>query len=140
MSTSLGYPAAVIDLADSWHRLAQAQLALSQCSQRARDAVPIEELRHELSDAFAIAVDLQPEAVKLRIRPRAGRPERLHVWATPDLLVVRTEAATTIEHLVRLPAPADPNVCGVEIHDGVMIVTLSRREDLPEVLWPAART
>lgn len=139
MSTALAYPAAVMDLADSWRRLAQAQLALSQCSQRARDAVPIEDLRHEEGDAFAIAVELQPEAVQLRITPRTGRPDRLNVWATPDLLVVRMEASAPIEHLVRLPVPVDPNDCGVEIRDGAMIVTLARHPDLPEVLWPAPR-
>ena len=84
MASPSVHPSAVVDLADSWHRLAGAQQALTEHVSRARDGVAIEALRHETADAFDIAVDTQAEFLTVRITPHPGRAEKLHVWATPD--------------------------------------------------------
>ena len=133
------HPSAVVDLADSWHRLAGAQQALTEHVSRARDGVAIEPLRHETADAFDIAVDTQAEFLTVRITPHPGRAEKLHVWATPDLLVVRTETPAAAERLVRLPVPVEPDESRVEVKAGALVVTLARRSDAPAVVWPAAQ-
>jgi len=133
------HPSAVVDLADSWHRLAGAQQALTEQVSRARDGVAIEPLRREKADAFDVAVDTQAEFLTVRITPHPGRPEKLHVWATPDLLVVRTEAPTAAERLIRLPVPVEPEESRVEVKAGALVVTLARRSDGPAVVWPAAQ-
>ncbi len=136
MASAPAYPSAVVDLADSWHRLLTAQRALSDASLAARDATRIARLRHEVSEAFDVAIELTPEFVRLRITPHIGAPNRLHIWATPDLLVVRTQVEIETEHLVRLPASVEPDGADVEVHDTELIVTLPRRVDGPIVVWP----
>lgn len=126
----------VVDLADSWHRLADAQSALTHSALAAHETVPITPLRHEARDAFDVRVEPRDTAIVVRIAPRVGRPDRLHVWATPELLVIRAEVTGPIEHLLRLPAPVEPEDARVVIDDGGMTITLARRSDLPIVVWP----
>ena len=136
MKTSPTYPSSVIDLAESWHRVAGAQHELSHSEAAARDSVPIEPLRHEHTDAFDIAVETGPETVTVRVTPHVGRAERLHIWATSDLLVARIEVNEPIEHLVRLPAAVNPEEARVEIYGGSLVATFARRSDMPVVVWP----
>src|SRR3954469_10920748 len=93
----------VLDLADSWHRLAGAQSVLTHTEGAARDDVAIEPLKHETVQAFDTLIDVLEDRIVVRVTPHVGRPERLHVWGTPELLIVRTEAGDPIEHLIRLP-------------------------------------
>ena len=139
MTSPSKHPSAVVDLADSWHRLAGAQLALTERLIGARDAIPIEPLRHETVEAFDVGIDAQAEFLTVRMTPHASRPEKLHVWATPDLLVVRTETPTPAERLIRLPVPVEPEDSRVEVRAGALVVTFARRTDAPAVVWPAAQ-
>jgi hypothetical protein len=134
--SSASYPSAVVDLADSWHRLAGAQVTLSQSESAARNAVTIESLRHETSDAFDIQVQLEADALAVRVTPTNGRADRLHVWATAELVVVRSEGDQSLEHLVRLPAPVDPDDVEVKIEENALLARFARRSEMPVVVWP----
>lgn len=76
--------AVVLDLADSWHRLAQAELVLNESAAAARNAMPIDALRHEVSNAFTILVDAVPEAdgaMTVALARRSDAP--VVVWPAP---------------------------------------------------------
>jgi hypothetical protein len=134
--SSAPYPSAIIDLADSWHRLAGAQVSLSRSEAMVRAGAPIDELRHETTSAFDVAVELEPETIVVRVVPRHGRADRLHVWATAELVVVRNEADDPAEHLVRLPAPVDPDDVDVQIEATSLVARFARRSEMPVVVWP----
>jgi len=104
-----------VEVAGTWHYLAECQRTLDAASKAARD-------RAELSAPHE----------------EDARPESLRAWVTADLALLRARGTDgrLVERLVRLPVTVDAESAEIERTDGSFTIALDCRPALPRSLWP----
>jgi HSP20 family molecular chaperone IbpA len=127
-----------VEVAGTWHYLAECQRALDAASKAARDRAALSAPHAEDADRIGVSIDAYGDRVVLRVELVDARPESLRAWVTPDLALLRARGTDDrlVERLVRLPATVDAESAEIERTDGSFAITLDRRPPLPHSLWP----
>ncbi|MBI2835171.1 MAG: hypothetical protein HYX76_12170 [Acidobacteria bacterium] len=129
---------AVLDLANSWRRLAEAQQTLDTAAHGAQEPIAFQPLRHEEPDRMRVSIEEQANDVIIRITPRTLPPDAIHVWATPDLLLLRAQEPGdgVVERLVRLPWRVEVESAEIDITDSSLDLRIEKAPESPLLLWP----
>ncbi len=132
---------ALVDFSRSWQQLTTYQHDLDLASQISHLTVPFEALPHEDSTHIRVTIDNLFDRIVLRLQADRTPADRLRVWATPDLVLVRARLSTTevAERLIRLTSSIDPDSAEFERTGDVLQISLQKRAALPVALWPTSK-